>query len=189
MSTLDDGASSDVVDEDVSRASRDIASGTDHQLLHGLHRALAGENGGYLFGDGQLDTVLLRQAKRGGGGANALGHLPLQIFEDGRERMSTAQLHANAAVAGERSGAGKHQVAQTGETGQCFPVTATGHGQAGDLGDAPGDEGGGAVMSQPEAGDDPGGDGDDVLEGPPKLDASGNPILKDRSKGDDDDEQ
>ena len=71
----------------------------------------------------------------------------------------------------ERAGAGEDQIADAGEAGERFAAAAAGYGEAGDLGDAAGDEGGGGVVAEADAGGDAGGDGDDVFEGSAELDA------------------
>ena len=73
-------------------------------------------------------------------------------------------------VAAERTGAGEHQIAHAGEAGEGFAARAAGHGEARDLGNAAGDEGGGGVVTEAHAGGDPGGDGDDVFERAAELD-------------------
>jgi hypothetical protein len=78
---------------------------------------------------------------------------------------------SDGAVAAERAGAGEDEVADTGEAGEGFALAAAGDGEAGDFGDAAGDEGGGGVVAEADAGSDAGGDGDDVLEGSAELDA------------------
>ena len=70
------------------------------------------------------------------------------------------------------TGAGEHQVADAGEAGEGFAARAAGHGEAGDLGDAAGDERGGGVVAEADADGDAGGDGDDVLERAAQLDAN-----------------
>ena len=82
-----------------------------------------------------------------------------------------AELDADGAVAREGAGAGEDEVADAGEAGEGLAAAAAGDGEAGDLGDAAGDEGGGGVVAEVEAVDDAGGEGDDVLERAAEFDA------------------
>ena len=129
------------------------------------------EDGGHLLGDGHFDAVARGEAERGGGGADAFGDLAVEAGEDVGELAALAELDADGAVAREAAGAGEDEVADAGEAGQGFAAAAAGHGEAGDLGDAAGDEGGGGVVAELEAGDDAGGEGDDVLERAAELGA------------------
>ena len=77
----------------------------------------------------------------------------------------------DGAVAAERAGAGEHQVADAGEAGEGFAAATAGDGEAGDFGNAAGDEGGGGVVAEADSGSDSGGDGDDVFERAAEFDA------------------
>ena len=129
------------------------------------------QDGGHLFGDGHFDVVGTRQAEGGGGGADALRYFAVQVGENLRQLAALAQFDADHAVARERAGAGEHQIAQAGESGKRFCLAAAGHGEARNLGDAPGDEASSGVVPKAQAGDDTGGDGNDVLERAAEFDA------------------
>ena len=114
-------------------------------------------------------TVPARASSAGGGGdafddAGRVG----QGFGQG---AAAAEGDAAAIVAAGRAGAGQQQIAQAGQAGDRFGPAAEGGHAARQLGQAARDQGGAGVLAEPGAGDDPGGDGDDVLGGAAELGA------------------
>ena len=132
---------------------------------------VAVEDGVHLLGDGHFYAVARGELERGAGGADAFGDLAVHAGEDVGELAAAAELDADGAVAGEGAGAGEDEIAEAGETGESLAVAAAGDGEAGDLGDAAGDDGGAGVVAEVEALNDSGGEGDDVLERAAELDA------------------
>lgn len=85
---------------------------------------------------------------------------------------AAAEFDAHTAVARKTSGTGEDEIAETGESGHGILAAAAGHDQAGDLGQAAGDQGRDRVVSQSEAIANPGGDGDNILQRAAKFHAS-----------------
>ncbi len=147
-----------------------VAAGAGHQLADGFFGGfVVVEDGVDLLGDGHLDAVAGGEAEGGGGAGYAFGYFAVQALEDVGELAAAAQFDADGAVAGEGAGAGEDKVAEAGEAGEGLAVASAGYGEAGDLGDAAGDDGGSGVMAEVEAVDDAGGEGDDVFEGAAEL--------------------
>ena len=115
--------------------------------------------------------VFAGEAESGVRGHHAFSNLAAERGENLRQFAAVAELFPDGPVAAERAGAGEHQIAHAGEAGEGFAARAAGHGEARDLGNAAGDEGGGGVLTEAHAGSDPGGDGDDVFERAAELDA------------------
>ena len=110
------------------------------------------EDGVHLLGDGHLDAVLAGEAESGVGGEHAFGDLAAHGGENLRQLAAVAEFDCRRCGCGERrAGAGEHQVADAGEAGQGFAAAAAGDGEAGNLGDAAGDESGDGVVAEAEA--------------------------------------
>ena len=149
-----------------------VFAGAEHEGFDGFAGVFAFvEDQLHLLGDGHFDVVLAGEAEGGAGGRDAFGDFAAEAGEDFREFAALAQRLSDGAVAAERAGAGEDQVADAGEAGEGFAAASAGYGEAGDLGDAAGDEGGGGVVAEADSGGDSGGDGDDVFEGAAEFDA------------------
>src|SRR6266540_4470695 len=94
-----------------------------------------------------------------------------RLAEDLLECLATAELDADAAVARQRAGAGKDEVAHTGKAGEGLEAPAEGDAEPGHLVQAARDQSGVSVRAEAEAFDNARGDGDDVLERAGELDA------------------
>src|ERR1700677_3949095 len=126
-----------------------VAARAGHQLADGVFGTLVlVEDGVHLFGDGHLDAVAGGQSERGCGAANPFGDLAAEACDALRKLAAATQFNANSAVARERPRARKHQVSEARESGQGLAATSTRDGEAGDLGDAAGDQRGGGVVPQ-----------------------------------------
>src|SRR5215472_3544476 len=136
-----------------------------------------------LLGNGHLDAVARGEAECGCSGANSFGDLASHAGEDVVKLASAAKLDPDGAVARESSGAGEHEVADAGETGDCLASTSAGDGEARHLGDAACDECGGRVVAEVESFDDAGGEGDDVLECAAELDSGDVVVGVDAQRG------
>src|SRR5690348_4682050 len=147
-----------------------VPPGPTHQVLDGFAGVLAlVQDGVDLLSDGHFDLIVGGKLQRGGGGENAFGNFAFESGQGFRKAEALAQLDAHPAVARERSGAGQYKVAEAGESGEGFTAASASHGEAGNLRNASGDEGGGAVVAEIESGDGSGGDGDDVFKRAAKL--------------------
>ena len=118
-------------------------------------------------GNRHLLALSLGQGGGGQGGAHAFGH---QAGAGLGEAQPPPQPLAHPAIAGERAGAREHQVAEAGQPGQGLRAPPEGSGQAADLGEPSGDEGGHGVVTIAQAVHDASGDGDHVLESARQLD-------------------
>src|SRR5579862_3541798 len=142
-----------------------VLAGAEHQVLDGFARILAFfEDEFHLFADGHLDAALAGESQGSAGGVYTLGDFAAQRCQDFGKLAAVTQFDAYGAVAGERAGAGENEVAEAGKSGQSFTPSSAGHGKAGDLGDATGDEGRDRVITQANANGNTGRDGDHVFE-------------------------
>ena len=85
--------------------------------------------------------------------------------------LALADKDTGAVVAAVHTGGRHDEVADAGQTRKGVDVAAHRHAQTGDLGDAPGDEGGAGVIAVAEAGGDADAQRDDVLHGTAQLHA------------------
>lgn len=145
------------------------AWGPLHQCGRGLAEAdLLVEQVRHHFGDGHFHVVAAGQGEDRLRALDAFGGLPggsRCLFD----AQALAEVGAEGAVAGERGGAGGHQVAQTGQAGQGCRVGAHGCGEAGGFCQSAGDEHGLRVVAHAHARGDADGEGDDVLHGAAEL--------------------
>ena len=93
------------------------------------------------------------------------------LAHDFAQAAAFAQRYAQGEVARLLRVAGQHQIAQARQAHQGLRLGAQGHGEAGHLGQAAGDQSGARVVAQPLAADDAAGDGQHVLDGAAKLGA------------------
>ena len=149
-----------------------VLAGAEHEGFDGFAGVFAFvEDELHLLGDGHFDRVTAGEAEGGTGGEDAFSYFAAEAGQHFREVAALAERFPDGAVAGERAGAGEHQVADAGEAGEGFAAAAAGHGEASDFRDAAGDEGGGGVVAEADSGGDPGGDGDYIFERSAEFDA------------------
>ncbi len=122
------------------------------------------EDGGHLLGDGHLDAIAAGETQSCGCGEDAFRHFTVEAGDDVLQLAAFAQFDANRTIARESTGAGENQVPDAGEARHGLATATAGHGKSRDLGDAASDQRGGRVVAEFKTGDDPGGEGDDILE-------------------------
>ena len=101
---------------------------------------------------------------------HAFGDMP-QVLQDFFQRFALRQLQPHAPVARKVAGRRENQVAGTGQAEDGLGGSAHRHAEAGDLGQAAGDERGARVVTEAEAVADAGGDRHHILHRAADLDA------------------
>jgi len=148
-------------------------AGAQHQLFDGFARIFALiQDQFHLLGDGHFNAVLPGESKCGARGKNTLRNFAAQTVKNLSQLAALAQSLADGAVAGERSGAGKNQIADAGESGEGFTASTTSYRQSSNLGDPAGDKSSGGVIAQANPGGDSGSNGNDVLQCAAEFDAN-----------------
>ena len=103
-----------------------------------------------------------RQLGRGVGRRHAFGNLP--AGQDLGQRLAAAETFADAAVAGQRTGARQHEVSHAGEAAKGLLAPAEAHAEPGDLVQPAGHQRRQGVVAESEAGGDAGGQSNHVLQ-------------------------
>jgi len=109
-------------------------------------------------------------AHRGPCRLHAFRHGP-PLREDVGQATTLGKLDAKGTVATERARCRQEEVAHTGEARERHWLGAHGGAQAGNLGEPPRDQCRLGIEAKSQSNENPGGQRNDVLEGPAKLDA------------------
>src|SRR5215470_2961788 len=160
-----------------TRSARDYAvpvnlraSRTRHELGdRRLDVEFGVEHAGQRCGDGHVHALPLGHCSYDACGPDALGH-HAELAKDVGEETALRQPEAHAIVARVSGGARDHEIAHPGEASQRQEPRAPVDREAADLRHSAGHQQTPRVLAQPEPGDGPGRDRDDVLERPPELD-------------------
>ncbi len=116
-------------------------AGPEHQIADGFAGVLTCfEDELHLRGDGHFNVMLAGKTEGGVRGVYAFSNLAAERVENLRQLAALAELLSDRAIAAERAGAGEHEIADSGESGEGLAPSAAGDGQARHLGDSARDE-------------------------------------------------